>query len=197
MAEPTMFDKPPVTTMSDHLLRQRRNLLIVCGILWFNKYARVTLPSALDFSGVHLTIGNSDALLITLWIVFAYFLYRYFQYFYTEGLSAFRVVFANALEAKCEPLIRAIVLKEHPDYKAHLPYSRQLLKQHNGYYRFGSIEHTDKLPIAIKRSALTMGWVRAILQTIFIHNAFTDYVFPFILAVSVIFYYRIWDSLFS
>lgn len=193
MAETTISNTPPATTMSDHLLRQRRNLIIVCGILWFNKYARVTLPTSIDFSGAHLVIGNSGALLNTLWLVFAYFLYRYFQYFYTEGMASLRAARDEALEKKCAPIIRAKVDEAYPKERIeHYSGYKQLKSNgwiYDGQTMGGGLTLYPITGPVIKRSMLWREIAQAYFQTFIVNNAGTDYILPFLLAAFVVLYY--------
>src|SRR6478735_9451210 len=94
--------------MSEGLLRQRRNLLIVCILLWFARYAGVTLNKA-NFAGFDVEIKNMEAMFTALWLAFAYFLSRYYQYFSSEGPDKVTGAFVKAFDEKCRPVIQRVV----------------------------------------------------------------------------------------
>lgn len=186
-----MFEPKLKIAMSDHLLRQRRNLILVCVLLWFKKYGSVTLASKASLSGLDITIKNPDALPLAMCLAFLYFLFRYAQYFSTEGIVALRTVRDEALEEKCAPLIRAIVTRENPDFKPEGAFSYRALKMCNWVYN-GQGRHQDALyplNIAVPQRHLASGIVRAYVHIILVHNVVTDYILPFLLAGFIFCYY--------
>lgn len=180
--------------MGEGLLRQRRNLLIVCLLLWFSKYAGVDISKA-SIAGFDVQIKNMEALFTTLWIAFSYFLYRYYQYFASEGVKQLVVTATNALNDKCRPYIQGIVKAAHGDAGGGSDLSWSFLRLKNWTYP-GYRETVDTLgqPIGenfeIPISPWKLKWAiaSAILDTFFRNSVVTDYLLPFFVAGWVLWY---------
>jgi hypothetical protein len=200
VAEQTIFDKPIVPPMSDHLLRQRRNLIITCVLLWVLKYGGITI-SKFSLGGFEVAIKNPAALTLALWLAFFYFLYRYAQYFYTEGCGALTQVLDAALDERCAPRMRKIVEEKHPESDDFNQFNYKLLKTRNWLYQgqclryetaaqVGEGRHQD-IEMPIKRGQLRAERVSAYWHTFVVHNVGTDYILPFLLAAFVLLYYSL------
>jgi hypothetical protein len=99
--------------MSEGLLRQRRNLIMSCILLWLMKYGGIHLHK-LSIAGFEVEFERPEVIVLALWIAFSYFLYRYYQYFASDGLPKLVAEYANSLDTKCMPLIQSRVLAAHP-----------------------------------------------------------------------------------
>lgn len=184
--------------MSEGLLRQRRNLMITSILLWIMKYGGVTFTK-FSFVGFDITLKNPNVLILSLWIAFAYFLFRYYQYFSDEGVKKLQSVFSGTIENKCEPIIRNLVKEKFPTNNDAIRYSYAFLKRDSWIYKghalgseFDPITGTNigsgHFELPIKRSQLWKGIVFAMIDTIFRNSVVTDYLLPFAVACFVLYY---------
>ena len=181
--------------MSEGLLRQRRNLFIVCAILWLMKYGGITLKK-LSLAGFELEFARPEALILALWLAYAYFLYRYYQYFTNEGLEQLRSVYAKALNERCEPIIRGIVKGAYPQSNDQMLYAFPVLRQNGWVYRGqyydrdedGTAKEVLSFELPIKLVALRRGVFQAVIESTFRSSVVTDYLLPFALAAFVLWY---------
>ncbi len=70
--------------MTEDLRRQRRNLLVVSGLLWFKKLAGLTVASV-SVLGTSFNLDRPDAIAVALWLLWVYAVIRYAQYFWEDG----------------------------------------------------------------------------------------------------------------
>jgi hypothetical protein len=184
--------------MTDGLLRQRRNLLITCILLCVMQNGGVTLKK-MSMAGFDIDFSNPSILVQGVWIAYAYFLFRYYQYFANEGVGELQKVFEAAMDKKCERHIHAFVKKRYPNCNdAHL-YSYGLLKLNNGIYRgqapgnsyydpaTGSVVGSDDFILPINWRVFWKGTVSAFLDTTFRNSVVTDYLLPFAVALYVLY----------
>lgn len=182
--------------MEEGLLRQRRNLMIICVLLWLMKSGGVEF-SKISFAGFDVAFKNPNALILSIWIAFTYFLFRYYQYFSNEGNCKLKQVFSNSLERKCEPLIRQLVEEKYPQNLEKI-YDYKTLKKNLWIYKGNNIQHPydpvstemklEPFEIAIGRWKLWKGILSAIMDSIFRNSVVTDYLLPFILADLILYY---------
>lgn len=69
--------------MGEGLLRQRRNLVIISGILIVFDFTSITIDKV-NLLGIHFLVGKPENLIIIAWVLWAYFLLRYYQYLRDE-----------------------------------------------------------------------------------------------------------------
>lgn len=194
--------------MTDGLLRQRRNLFLICMVLFLWKYGGATL-SKLNIAGIELELKNGDGLLTLLWIVFGYFLSRYTQYYITDGRPKFQLQLADAYERHCNPIIKDLVLRECVKQQQvpermlsdNYQYRYCLLKKNRWIFTCAfkaddgtfaknedqSAKYSDFLEI--NRWKLKKGIFLALFEIFILKNGFTDYWWPFLLAFLILFYY--------
>lgn len=184
--------------MNEGLCRQRRNLMIVCIILWILKDGDVTF-SELNIIGLNIKFKNPDAVYQFIWIAYAYFFYRYYQYFSNEGIKSLRLVFNDAFEIKCSPFIRKFVKKEIPSLDNAMLFSYAYWKN-NGWK--STIDYTQpdcrdpdygtsitsKVDLNLNPWILWKGILSAIIDSIFRNSVVTDYLFPFVFAGFIPYY---------
>ncbi len=182
--------------MGEGLLRQRRNLIIICVLLWIMKFGGATF-SKFSLAGFDISFKNPDVLPLSIWLAYAYFLYRYYQYFSHEGVKKLQEIFGKALEEKCESIICKIVKQQSPTNNDALRYSYSSLKSDNWVYKgyalgeyntatsSSSVEHFE---IPISRLKLWRGVLPAYLDATFRNSVVTDYILPFIFADYVLYY---------
>ena len=181
--------------MTDGLLRQRRNLIIACVLLWTMKYGGITISKIL-LAGFEVHLQRPEAIIQAIWIAFAYFLYRYYQYFSSEGVSKLKEVVAQKLNERCEPIIKRRVKSAHPYNNDAVLYAYDVLKTNRWIYHGqdhipdddGKIYRTTTFDFEITRISLAVPMAKAISDSLFRNSVATDYIFPFALAAFVLFY---------
>lgn len=182
--------------MGEGLLRQRRNLFVVCAVLWFLRYGGVKVQK-LSLAGFEIEMSNPAAVTVALWLAFAYFLYRYYQYFTDEGLRALEDRFTRSLNARCLPLIRDLVVARHPAvYRGGADEFRyDLLKDNKWVYRGQQVvpgpagaNVSEPVSVPVSRWQLRSGILRAVADTSLRSSVVTDYLLPFLLAAVVLWY---------
>lgn len=184
--------------MGDGLLRQRRNLITTCVLLWMLKYGGISF-SKFSIAGFDVEFSNPDALITAIWIGFAYFLYRYYQYFSDEGIKKLQRVFSEAFEQKCNPIIRHLVTSSYPTNNHNIGYSFAALRNCDWLYKghalgngydsdTGSVPGSEHFELKIKLRQLWNGIFSAIVDSIFRNSVVTDYLLPFALACYVLYY---------
>lgn len=181
--------------MTEGLLRQRRNLFITCVLLWVMKYGGVTFTK-FSLAGFDVVFARPGVLILAIWVAYAYFLYRYYQYFSKEGVLKLKSVFAEALEEKCEPVIRSLVKRAHPHYNVALRRNFATLRGNGWIYQGqdlipdggGTIREVPPFELRIAPWKLSGGVVRAILDSIFRNSVVTDYLLPFAFADYILWY---------
>lgn len=70
--------------MDEGFLRQRRNLMIVCCLLFLLSASGAGLEKV-GFAGFEMKFSRPAAIFLSLWLAFAYYLYRYYVYFSVTG----------------------------------------------------------------------------------------------------------------
>jgi hypothetical protein len=181
--------------MNEGLLRQRRNLFITSVILFVLKDAGIAI-SKLSFAGFEITVSNPRLLYGCLWIAFAYFFYRYYQYFTAEGLAKLSETFAAVLDKKCAATIYALVQKAHPDMEPGLNFTYRILKDRKWIYcvqkhikdESGTTIRLEDVNVPIGRWSLRRGITFALLEGTFRDSVVTDYLLPFVVGMFVLWY---------
>lgn len=184
--------------MGEGLQRQRRNLITVGILLWMLKYGGVTFTK-FSFAGFDVEFANPDAVILAIWIAFAYFLYRYYQYFSDEGIENLRKAFARALENKCEPIIKNLVKEKFPTNNDAIPYSYSSLRSNGWLYQghalggpydpaTGTMIGNEHFALPIERRELWKGVLAAVIDSIFRNSVVTDYLLPFAFAFFILYY---------
>jgi len=65
--------------VADNLLRQRRNLVVLSSLLVVFNFSDITITKV-SILGTELLVGDPTRLAIFVWVAWAYFLVRYYQY---------------------------------------------------------------------------------------------------------------------
>lgn len=66
--------------MDDGLIRQRRNLMITCCVLWLLCFAGAKEPPHLAIGAWSIRTSRPEAVYVAVWLAFGYFLFRYCIY---------------------------------------------------------------------------------------------------------------------
>lgn len=77
----------------------KRNLLAVSVFISFYYYAGLNIDS-ISFFGARSSLENNDAIILTLWVIWAYFFLRYIQFYLAFGHPAIKKVKEDVLHAE-------------------------------------------------------------------------------------------------
>lgn len=166
--------------MDDDILRQRRNLIAVSAALILFDFADVEVAKV-GILGTDLVVGKPIVVVVFAWVIWAYLLPRYFQYWNREGGSpnreAFRIYVKNAA-------LRYARARNFParEFGGMLYVFQERISVR--------VEHRDArvdkpLAVLIPGWIRTWWWrVRALLHVALVTPHFTDHLMPFALAVA-------------
>lgn len=170
--------------MDPDLLRQRRNVIGISSILLLFDFADVTI-SKIGILGTDLLVGNVRVLMWTAWVVWAYFLLRYYQYWRTQSNQTVRTAYRQQMQNIGNQYWYAnkatsanLGRQPHVEKISFLRW--QVVVSEYVPHKGGSIE--EKYPVPMWRSAswaLKSAWHVAAHT----HHA-TDHVLPFALALA-------------
>ena len=181
--------------MSEGLLRQRRNLIITSVLLWFLKYGGVRFHK-FSLAGFDVELANPEVLTMAIWIAFAYFLYRYYQYFAAEGVSKLQHEFSQSLSIRCTPIIEREVKAAYPRIVDEGHHHLNTVKQNAWVFRGqqvvigpdGKTPFAELVELRISKWSLRRGIALAVAGSTFRSSVVTDYLLPFALAGFVLWY---------
>lgn len=97
--------------MNQDLLRQRRNLIAISAVLIVFDFAQVTITKV-SVLGTELLVGNARVLMAYAWILWAYFLLRYYQYWHLEPDRRIRSSFSSRLDAYARSYAKAKAVRD-------------------------------------------------------------------------------------
>ncbi len=179
--------------MSEGLIRQRRNLISVSCILIFLKFAGVEI-SKLSFLGLDFSeLEKPSAFYLLIWLVYFYFVLRYYQYFWQEGkpklISYYNQNIAQALINK----VWTNAKNEEVDgrFRSYEPNTVEELKDNDWKYK-AEYRKEDGTFIILDKTLFKRERVkcRALMMINLTCNTsiFTDYILPFLLAIAALSY---------
>jgi hypothetical protein len=173
--------------MNVDLLRQRRNLIAISAILLIFDFAQVTITK-ISLLGTDLLVGNVQVLMICAWVLWAYSLLRYYQYWRAEEAQPIRLAYKKRLDTYVRAYTKAQAVQDSAgqmfnDYKidrtglASWTYTLQCYDP-----RHGSIKDGPSHPLPAWRLAGCS--LRSIAHVcVHTHHA-TDHVLPFAMALA-------------
>lgn len=176
--------------LSDGTLRQRRNLLLVTMLLIFMQHGQVEFGTDVKIFGASASIGNPDFLLQFLFIIQAYFLWRFYQYFnadaaYSELRNQYRHTLTNRLDSST---LRQIF--------KHLPEGRSTL---SGSYSYSKLEslgstyfqvvvevpsadfQTETFSIRVPKAPIERQRIQTLIGFLFRGRILSDFFLPYLL----------------
>lgn len=184
-----------IDPMSEGLIRQRRNLISISCILIFLKFADVEITK-LSFLGLDFSqFGNPSALYLAIWICFAYFSFRYYQYFSQEGRGRLSRYYYDELEIHVMKRVKKLAdgVNKISNY-----YPHQLIGLQNENWNIritydggddgAGGRKTEVVNIVFPINELTRYRFLAITNMSFNTSAVSDYLLPFLLALGAITY---------
>lgn len=184
------------TEMSASLLRQRRNLIIVSLVISFILYSKVEISKIVIFSIEFLT-PNPEALLNVLWLIWFYFLVRYYQYLMVEPAIGIKTEFFRKFETLCSNTMLNEFIDKYPERKLEISdfsiyqlRKKSFLNWELPIYIFHPAEGKKDEYASENINALLL--MKSFIKSswhVFLHTPrVTDYAFPFILAALTAFY---------
>lgn len=173
--------------MSPDLLRQRRNLLITSLALVAINLAGATLKKDDSLFGTSLEFSNPERIIWGIWIIWGYFLVRYWQYFNEEENLGIHKAMGDWIKRK--------IIFDESDYEYTYWISWQylifwkLLSQHKNAmeyeYSVSNLEPQNKITKAF--------WtLQAFVSVATKTPRFTDYLMPFLVALCPLLI-KLWD----
>lgn len=181
--------------MSDSLLRQRRNLLIACILLWLLRYGGVTFTK-LSFAGFDIEFARPHVITLSIWIAYFYFLYRYYLYFVSDGLHKLETAFIVSIDEKCSTPIKRIVLLKEPDYQVEPTHYLSAIRHRKWVFAGQKIIRNSKgdpergvpFELPISPWQLIGPISHAVMSTCIRSSVVTDYLLPFAIAFFILWY---------
>lgn len=173
--------------MNPDLLRQRRNLIAVSMVLLIFDFANVKIGKV-SVLGTELLVGNAQVLMLCAWLLWAYFLLRYYQYWRAEKANPIRDSYKAAIANCSADFQRGSRFSAlHPTrahaflLRARSPWAYELFRE--AYIpELGGRGEVDVYPIG--RLRLATWKVRAAWHVLLHTPHATDHVLPFSLAAA-------------
>lgn len=182
--------------MNEAFLRQRRNVFIVCAILWALCLGGVDLQE-LTFAGMKFSaFKRPEVFLYGIWIAFGYFAYRLVVYFMEGSADQISRLYLREMERSVAPRLRSLIHKEFPKTSTPVAYEhfRKNKRTYRGQREELRTEHgreftqiiNFELPVPGHKTAL---WeFRGFLRFAFLTPALTDHVLPLLLSAGTLIY---------
>ena len=193
--EGNLSEKEDPISMSPDLSRQRRNLLIISILIIIFAEGGVSIQG-INFIGLNLEFKNFDIIYTALWVVFFYFLSRYYQYCREEPNLGIFDSYTEYLDHKCWQKIRTLSIVAIPT-----------CEKYGGEYYFSKTEKTGfmKRKIKVYSSRKDFGELvtkhfeisivqfvpdilLSLLNTLVNRKGISDYILPFIVSFCAFLY---------
>ncbi len=180
--------------MTDDLRRQRRNLLVVSGLLGFRKLAGLTVGSV-NVLGTSFDLARPDAIGVALWVLWVYAFVRFVQYFREDGLPQLRTAMSAISDTYFQNILAEFVRKVDEEAQGTFTYSN--LKKRPFKRTFKGTTSYDTKKGAAEPFELTIPfrcWGKERLHTysrLLIHTSVTDYLLPWFVSFAVLVYYLV------
>lgn len=184
--------------MTETLLRQRRNLILVGFIILLLSFGDVDIKkvSALGIEFDFKT--NLKIIYVCIWLVWFYFLYRYIVYFSFEGFEKFKKIKDLTFEESINPNIKRYIYSIYDELNEGCAFSYgSILNSGMICYGQAYIQRKDEdnnetkdlinFEIDFNNKKIVYLWrFMAMLKFVFLKPAITDYIFPFFFSFFVL-----------
>ena len=176
--------------MTGSLLRQRRNLILTSLILLFVIYTDVHI-SKINIFGIEFTAPKPETLITVLWLIWLYFLIRFYQYLRVEPASGIKAEFTRLFSSSGAQTLIRYVTYDNPDYKLvtsdcapHLLIRKSLLKWELPIriYDPSKGEKIEVKRVIVGAPLIVPPAIKSAWHVLMNTPRVTDYIFPFILA---------------
>lgn len=183
--------------MTDGLLRQRRNLMALSLTIIFLRFGGVSI-SKVSLFGTEFLFNNIQALYAAIWLVFFYFLMRFYQYFMQESNKGIVEEFNKRLDGLCFTNLMQDARKQHSiEGNMNGTFQISKLKRISFFRREGEVGRYISRELDHERLSLVykvhlLKYIRqylvASIHMTFQRSHLTDYFLPFIVAVFALLY---------
>ncbi|WP_022944409.1 hypothetical protein [Pseudoalteromonas ruthenica] len=181
--------------MTESFLRQRRNLFIINGILLFAFYVKVDI-SKFTFAGVTFSgFGNPEAIYYFLWVILAYFFYRFSLFFIEDEMSNFTSRWVSLMDTSVNSKLREMAYNHSGgSFNENSMLGYYQLKKSNWTLRYQAEDKNGangqysviNMELAISPFKVLWPQFRAILKFCFLTSALTNYLLPALLTFYVV-----------
>jgi hypothetical protein len=198
-----------VRKMEEGLLRQRRNLMVMCCLLFLLSASGATLEKV-GLAGFEMKFTRPAAIFFSLWLVFVYYIYRYYVYFVATGASRLLGQFRDASLKNLQARLFQTAQRDHGfgiSLEANLNWQTAwapkltLLIGHPAVQDpLGQpIQKKEQYELHLSRAKRLLVLSRVWLKILWNDTVVTDYAFPFVLAIFTLLYAsnRDWQGSFS
>ncbi|MGM0564515.1 MAG: hypothetical protein ACQES2_09300 [Pseudomonadota bacterium] len=186
--------------LGDGTLRQRRNLLLITSLLVFMHHGKVAFGTDVKIFGASASIGNPSFILQFLFLIQAYFLWRFYQYFNADGAYfKLKSQFHHTLTNKLDSSTLQQIFKELPAGMSSLSgsYSYNNLEGYDSNFFQIEVEvlnsnggfENEKFSVRVPKAPIKRQHISALIGFIFRGRILTDFFLPYLLvAYSIIVY---------
>lgn len=170
--------------MNADLLRQRRNLIAISAVLLIFDFANVTVEKV-SVLGTELLVGNVKVLMFSAWILWGYFLLRYYQYWNAEQDRHIRDSFNKCLDKYARSYTKAAAIQDSvgqvfDNYKI----SRTGFSWNYVLQKYSEGEMKDGLTMTLPMWRLATWSAKSVVFVCFQTPRATDHILPFVMALS-------------
>ena len=187
------MSKPELEPMSEDLRRQRRNLMAISFLIWFLKFCGIKIVK-ISVLGAQAEIGNPEGIIIAIWIIWFYFLIRYYQYYRHEGLKSLRQAWIISHEGPYNKKLNDLVKEKYSEIdsqRLNLKYTnleKDGLFKKKYFARESSAFQGKNIEFSINEWKLWNEKLKTVLDFIRNRTQFMDYLLPFIISLTVLIY---------
>jgi hypothetical protein len=159
-------------------------------VLIFSKYAGVETSTLTIFNISFNELKNPDAVIYSLYLVFLYFLVRYYQFFSQEGYKEIKNAFAIEINDVFRRKVYQITLKEGAGSSYVLEEDDRWAFQVfvSGGDGLGGESEREKKRFKLSKNMIIRIYIRSIAHITTSTSMVTDYIFPIFLGIATIFY---------
>jgi len=170
------------------MLRQRKNVIIASCVIWFFHFANVSI-SSITYSDIEFKIDDKSSVYVVLWVFYVYAILRFFVYFVEDGWGALKFSFIKVLDESCYKRIQHEAKGFFEDGNPDTTFTFSELSIGSNGFGFKLINN-DVVNVSCEKIIPCV--LKGLVVFMFLRTALTDYVFPFLIALFVL-----WNSGFS
>ena len=176
--------------MSASLIRQRRNLITISLIIMFLLYSGVNI-SKINIFGIEFSTPDHDSIMNTLWLIWLYFLIRYYQYLKAEPSEGAMQLLKTKFNGLCFNVIFGHLNSVCPG-KVQVGDCSVLQLERNGFFRFvfpiKKYEPVEDKQVVISREdipikILLCPAIKSCWHVVAHSTKFTDNILPYLIAI--------------
>lgn len=172
-----------IIRVTEDLLRQRRNVILASCVIWFFHFGNVSVTSV-TYSDIDFKIEGKNSVYIAMWIFYFYSILRFFVYFVEEGWEQFKCSFVVVFDDRCQ---LSVFKRQNIEYIKN-DFTVKNMSLGKGGFKFEPyMNHENNNVIIVSYVDMLPVILASIFTFVFLRTAVTDYVFPFLLAVFVLY----------